>query len=383
MAKIPEVKIDQTLQDVDKALEDKKKLEAPRNYLGMSQIGHECWRHLFYSFRNAATREISATGIRNIEDGFAQEDIMAERLRLLPYIELHTHDPAAGDKQIGYRLLLDHFSGHLDGMIKGIKEASLTWHVWENKAVNEKKFNKLITLKSKDEKKALQEWDEIYFAQAQIYMHCSQSARHYLNVQTPGGREYMSCRTDYNKQVAEGIIEKAKGIIFDNWNIPTRLSDKREFYKCKWCEFSGICHDGDFPLVHCKTCRYSEPVKDGERKCLDKNEIINNLSLNIGNCRNHIYNPALVPAICIEQQQDCCIYKITDFKFANVPLSALPDLKDNIDGFFSSKELLEKIKNVNNLSKESVAVRKSVDGEIINNGKKAWDKTFSTTLMDI
>lgn len=380
MAKIPNIKIDETLADVDKALEKQQKLEGPRHYLGMSQIGDECWRKLFYSFRNAAAKEIPASGLKNIQDGFVQEDIMADRLRMLPYITLHTTDPADTNNQIGYQLLLGHFRGHLDGMIKGIKEAPLTWHVWENKAVNETKFNKLERLKSIDEKKALAKWDEIYFAQAQIYMHCSQTTRHYLNVETPGGRQYMSCRTDYNKAIAESIITKAKVIIFDNWNIPAKHSEKREYYKCKWCDYQVICHDGDIPLVHCKTCRYSEPVRDGKRKCLYKDVLIEETTLHMDTCKYHIYNPALIPATLIEQQKDCCLYKTeSGFQFANVPLTGLPELKDDIDGFYSSKELFERVKNTNNLEKKSIEVMKSVDGEMIDpaKGKKAWDVGFS------
>lgn len=389
MAKIPDIKVDQTLLDIDKALEEKKKLDPPRHYLGMSQIGEPCWRKLFYSFRNTSIKSWEAQGIRNIEDGYIQEDLMAIRLQMLPYIELHTNtenlpitiigkqitSTEENNNQIGFSLLLNHFKGHCDGMIKGIKEAPQTWHVWENKAVNESKFNKLEKLKIEvGEKNALQKWDEIYFAQGIIYMHCSETKRHYLTVQTPGGRQYTSCRTDYNKAIAESIITKAKVIIFDNWNIPEKLSNKREFYLCKWCEFSGICHDGDIPLVHCKTCRYSDPIKNGERHCHYKNTVIDNSKLNDDNCLFHIYNPALIPGVTlIEQQEDGCIYKVRNngFNFANVFRSGMPEVKDDLDGIFTSQDFYNKIKNINNLKKEVIDVQQKFDGEI--NTKKAWD----------
>lgn len=369
MAKLPNINIDQTLLDIDKALEEKQKLEDPRNYLGMSQIGDECWRKLFYSFRNVQKRDISASGIRAIEDGYQQENIMAERLRMLSYVELHTVDPQNTSEQIGFSMLLDHFKGHCDGMIKGIKQAPQTWHVWENKAVNEKKYTNLLKLKEENEKTALHKWDIIYHDQAQMYMHCSNIDRHYLNVETPGGRQYTSCRTDYNKSRAGGIKTKAKVIIFDNDNIPERLSSKREFYKCKWCEYSGICHDGDIPLVHCKTCRYSEPVKNGERHCHYKNTVIDNSQLNMDNCLFHIYNPALIPNVkLIEQQEDGCIYE-TDkgFKFANVFRSGMPEVKDDLDGIFTSQDFYTKIKNISNL-KTSIKIETKKQPV-----KKAWE----------
>lgn len=386
MAKLPDIKIDPTLLDIDKALEERKKLDEPRHYLGMSQIGEECWRKLFYSFRNANKKKWEAQGVRNIEDGFVQEDIMAIRLQMLSYIELYTNtenipvnsigmnliSSQKNNNQIGFLLLLDHFRGHCDGMILGIKQAPKTWHVWENKSINESKFNKLEKLKNENEKEALKKWDEIYFAQAIIYMHCSNTKRHYLTAQTPGGRQYTSCRTDYNKSIADGIITKAKTIIFDNWNIPSKLSEKREFYKCKWCEFSGICHDGDIPLVHCKTCRYSEPVKNGERHCHYKEQIIDNKQLDEDNCLFHIYNPALLPNVkLLEQQEDGCVYNTDDgFQFANIFRSGMPEVKNKLDGIFTSQDFYNKIKNINNLKKETITIQEKFDGEIVE--KKAW-----------
>ena len=109
MSKIDIQIFDRTLSEIDKALEKKQSEEPPRKYLGMSQIGHDCWRNLFYSYRYAEKRIISASGIKAIEDGYTQEKIMAERLRLLPNIELHTTDPENPEEQIAFNLLLGHF----------------------------------------------------------------------------------------------------------------------------------------------------------------------------------------------------------------------------------------------------------------------------------
>jgi hypothetical protein len=395
MAKI-NLSIDETLEDVRKALEEESKKQGKRNYLGMSQIGEDCWRKLFYSFRGCKNREIESSGLMAIQDGFVQEDIMAFRLQKLPYLELHTNTinkkidsfgrTLFGDKetdQIGFSLLLDHFKGHADGMIKGIKAAPKTWHVWENKAVNETKFNKLEKLKSElGEKEALREWDIIYYAQAQIYMHCSNTERHYLTVQTPGGRNFISCRTDLDKNYANDLIDKAKSIIFDNWTTPAKIADKREYYKCKWCEFQGICHDGDFPEVNCKTCRYSEPVKDGERKCNYHDEIIKKEDYWKDTCKYHVYNPALIPAKLIEQQSDGCIYETENgINFANIYNVGMPELKGNLDSILPSKFLHDKIKNVNNLTKEALKIQDEFSGEIEKfTEEKAWDKMKGSGL---
>jgi hypothetical protein len=374
---------DPTLEAMNKQLEYEQTLERPRNYLGASEIGDECWRKLFYSFRGAAKRIISVSGIKAIQDGYQQEETTIKRLRAIKGIDLHNDDGEG--HQIGFELLLGHFRGHVDGIVQGLLQSKV-WHIFEHKAMNEKRFNELKKLiQEKGEKEALRNFDSKYYVQAQIYMHAFQLERHYLVASTPGGRDHISCRTEYNRAVAEGIIAKAQSIIFDNWNIPARLSDKREFYLCKFCEHQGICHDGDFPLVHCKTCRYMEPIKDGKRQCLKHEKEITEDVLFKG-CDYHIYNPALISAKLVEHQEDGCIYA-TDkgFRFANIYNTGLPELKGELDAIYPSKHLFEKIKSVNNMTRDIVKIQQTFQGEIVDTAnvsvKKAWAK--NKELRDI
>jgi hypothetical protein len=287
MAKLERTIRNRTLALVDKALEEKDiKERIPRYYLGMSEIGHECVRYLWYSFRGVAERNIPASGLRAIQDGYKQEDIMAERLRLVPGIELVTMDTQTGE-QIEYALCKGHFGGHFDGVIRGIIEAPQTWHVWENKAVNEAKFNKLDKLiAEKGEKNALNLWDYVYYCQAIIYMYCAGLTRHYLTVETPGGRQYTSCRTEEDKKLAKLLIDKAERIIFDN-SIPARVSESREYYKCGWCQFKEICFDGAPALRSCRSCVNRAPIDDGENYCHFTKKKIENLN----GCSKHAYIP--------------------------------------------------------------------------------------------
>lgn len=387
MSKIDYVADNQTLSEIDKALELQQQLERPRNYLGMSIIGHECWRKLFYDFRGVCKRKISASSIRAINDGFKQEDIMAERLRMLPYIELHTCDTNNPTQQIAVEGLLSHFRGHLDGVIKGLKEAPTTYHVWENKAVNQKKFDLLNKLKiEKGEKEALYHWDQIYYAQAQCYCHFTGLERHFLTVETPGGREYTSVRTNYNRKYAEMIIDKARQIIFENFSIPEKISEKREFYLCNFCDYKSICHDGEVPDINCKTCRYRDPIDEGKSKCLATDTIIEETLLNVG-CVSHIYNPALMPECkLVEHQSDGCIYHIPEknFYFANTNITGFPDVKGQLDAIFTSKQLKEEIKNINNLGIATAKIQKAFIGEISPKAKP-WDSLSNdhSKLRDI
>ena len=373
--------VDPTLKAMNQAMELEKSLEPPRHYLGASEIGKECNRYLFYSFRNACKRVDEAPLIKTIDDGHAQEALTIKRLRALPYIELintdGTFDKDGNPNQIGFQALLGHFRGHVDGVIHGLLQAPKTWHIFEHKC-KEKKFltqlSKLIT--DKGEKNALKEFDYTYYCQAIIYMHELELERHYCVVSAPGGRDHISVRTDYNRKEAEFILEKAKNIIFENWTIPAKISDKREFYLCNWCHMKGICHDGDFPDVHCKSCRYRECIDGGKSLCLATDTIIEDTLLNVG-CAKHIFNPALLSGVVlIEHQNDGCLYQVEgkDYVFANTNLTGFPDVKGKIDGIFTSKQLREDVKNVNDITNKMLNAFK---GSVIEPEKaeKAWSKS--------
>ena len=107
-------------RDEDAAMEVFEARKPPRQYLGASGIGHACERKSWLDFRHASPRKIDAKGLRRIQDGFAGEQIMIERLRMVKGVKLHTHE---GDDQIGIEAHGGHFRGHLDGLILGLIQA--------------------------------------------------------------------------------------------------------------------------------------------------------------------------------------------------------------------------------------------------------------------
>jgi hypothetical protein len=255
MAAIPEHK-DPTLAALDAVIESAND-SRPRPYLGASQIGQPCSRALWFSFRWTTQRHIPAAGLRRIQDGFRGEAVLIDWLRKVPDIELWTVDPENEENQISIVDCGGHFRGHLDGVIQGLKQAPKTPHVWESKICNESKFNKLRKLiTEKGEKNALKEWDETYYAQAQVYMRGTELTRHYLTVATPGCRDIVSCRTAYNKTDADALIKKAETIIAAE-RPPLKLSDNPSWWQCKLCDHTALCHGQAMPAVNCRTCAHS------------------------------------------------------------------------------------------------------------------------------
>lgn len=257
--------VNQTMAAIDAAMEAAQDNDA-RPYLGMSAIGNPCARSLWYSFRWATRRMLPASALKAINDGHMGEDVMADRLRMVPGIILHTVNPDTG-RQFGVEGSGGHFKGHLDGAILGVLEAPKTWHVWEHKQVNEQKFKKLNDLVLKlGEKEALKEWDLVYYVQAICYMGFTSMERHFLTVATPGGRAFTSVRTDFDRAKFDAICERAQRII-EAPTPPEGISTDPSWFECKFCDHRALCFGQAAPLPTCRSCSHSTPEPGGKWTC--------------------------------------------------------------------------------------------------------------------
>lgn len=234
-------KPDPTLEALNIALEKEQSPRTSKN-IGFGAIGHPCRLKIYNDINSDIPEVFSADTLRIFRNGHKDEDTMANDLRKIDGIELHTNDPERGGKQYKLDNLGGRLTGRLDGAIKGLKQAPLTWHIWEHKSVNQKKFDKLEKLKIKlGEKLALKEWDEVYYGQAQLNMFHAKLDRHYLTVSTPGVRDVTSCRTELDAEYAKALVRKADDII-NALMPPERISSDPESFICKFCRWKGKCH---------------------------------------------------------------------------------------------------------------------------------------------
>lgn len=232
--------IDPTLEAMRTSAEKNQRKES-RNYVGASGIGKECARQIWYNYKGFSSKPIPSSGLFNIEDGYRTEELTANRLKMVDGIELVTH--RKNGEQFGFSDLNNKFKGHCDGFIRGLIQAPKTEHVWECKSSGHKAFSAFKKAKEKfGDKNALKEWNYTYYVQAQLYMHYFGMSRHYTTVALSGGRDYLSCRTEYKESIALKYIERAKGII-NAVEPPKRIREEPDYYICKMCNFKEICHN--------------------------------------------------------------------------------------------------------------------------------------------
>lgn len=293
MAVIP-IQVDPTLAALDQLHESAANAEAPRAHLDASQIGQPCSRAIWYAFRWAVRRPLSVTAYRAIQDSHRGKQVMADWLRSIEGVQLWTKDDESG-QPIGFQSLGGHFAGSLDGVIQGLPQAPKTPHVWGHKQVSEKKFNKLVRLVVEHgEKAALAEWNEVYYAQAQVCMRMMGLTRHFLTVCTPGNRAIASCRTEHDKERSAALMTKATKIIVSE-RPPLKLSDRPDHFVCQQCDFRALCQGVSEPSVHCRTCAHSTArTQDSAPWQCELRNIALSEGIQCEGCESHAFHPDLL-----------------------------------------------------------------------------------------
>jgi hypothetical protein len=302
--------LDPTLEAADRALEAAQQRRG-RPYLGMSAIGAECARQLWYGFRWVRPQSFDAATLKRFADGHATEAVAIARLRAVESLEVH--DVGEDGRQFGFVDIGEHFRGHMDGVILGLLQAPTTWHVLEIKATAEKKLAELEKARTElGEKHALRAWNPIYYAQAVLYMDYAGLDRHYLVACSPGGRKWASIRTDADPVEAARLRAKAERIIYAA-RPPERIGGPDSF-ACRWCDFATLCHSPteEGAVRNCRTCLHVTPQAEGGWSCARWAALDLDEAQQTEGCPRHLFIPDLVPFEQIDAVEDRVTYRRPD-----------------------------------------------------------------------
>lgn len=257
--------------------------EAPRSYLGWSEIGGPCDRALWYSFRWAGRAPVEGRLARLFQTGHLEEDRVLAELRA---IGCEVHDRDENGQQFGVSSVGGHLRGHADAVVLGLPEASKTWHLVDVKSIKSKKLDELI-------KRGLREMYPKYYGQGQGYMgHLGLERAAFIFSCKDDDRIHVE-RFEFDRAEFDRLEARGRRII-ESATPPQRLSDDPAWFECKFCDFRAICHGQDVPAVNCRTCAHSTPVMAGESGAWACEAGQPGIKTPMRECPVHLYIPGLL-----------------------------------------------------------------------------------------
>ena len=298
--------------------------EGHRGYLGASEIGEECSRQLWYGFRSVVPVTFPGRILKLFNRGQLEEDIFINELESIGF-SVKQFD--ADGKQVRFSDYDEHFAGSCDG----IAEKDNDKYILEFKTHSHKSFLKLAGCNETEYKKS----DKLsfeggsvrqnfyrHYVQMQMYM--GMSGIHnalYLGVNKNDDALYHEF-VPFNEKIYKQHLLKAENIIQANFP-PDKLSKDPSFYKCKFCNFSKVCHKDALSDKKCKTCVHASPTKDKQWSCSKYDAIIPGDTIDIG-CKHHKFIPGLIDATLLDEREDHNLYEKNGVKFANVSKDVEP-----------------------------------------------------------
>lgn len=224
---------------------------APRLYLGASELGESCTRRLWYGWRWMPRAPFEGRMLRLFDSGHREEARLVDELRAIGVrVEGQQHEVVFAD---------GHGKGHLDGALLGLEEGPRTWAVFECKTANAKAYKEVTT-------KGVREAKPTHYSQMLVYMGLTGMTRAAYFVVNKDTDEISHERVEFDKDAFDALMAKAKAIV-SAAEPPARISEDASWYECKFCPFHAHCHGEAPPSATCRSCAHSTPIAGGAWRC--------------------------------------------------------------------------------------------------------------------
>jgi len=227
-----------------------------RHHLGISVIGKECSRMIWYSFRWVKLIQHDPRMRRLFARGHREEPLF-EQFLLWAGFSLRTIDPRT-DKQYKLSLLNGHYGGSGDGiaLVRWLDDLPV---LAEFKTHNNKSFE---ALKADKVKKAKPEhWVQMcgYGRDFDIKyaVYCA------VNKDTD---EWYFEFLELDWKVADEAEKRAADIIYTQ-TPPQRINENPSYFKCKYCDYHDECHHGKPIEKNCRSCINAIPGANASWDC--------------------------------------------------------------------------------------------------------------------
>jgi hypothetical protein len=239
--------------------------DGPRTHLGASIIGHECDRHLWFTFRWIKHQIHDGRKYRLFNRGHKEEARFIEWLRGIGF-EVHEIDEGTG-QQFRVTSKCGHYGGSLDGITvfprNYIIHEPMLLEFKTNKTGSE--FKNLVKNGVKAEKPKHYKQMCVYGKKYNLWYAL------YMCVNKNDDDIYVEI-VQLDWILADKLEVRAETIIYSH-TPPEGISLKASYFKCKMCDHQGVCHKNEPVDINCRSCFFARPVEDKQWKC-DKYGII-------------------------------------------------------------------------------------------------------------
>lgn len=252
-----------------------------RSHLGASMIGRECIREIWLNWHWATRKKFDARILRLFNRGHLEE---ARFIAIMYAIGCTVWQLDDQEKQFRIHGYKGHLQGSLDGVIRGIPDLPNENVLGEFKTHNEKSFQKLVA-------KGVKETKPEHFSQMNEYMT-------YYRLQWA-----LYCAVNKNDDdlyfelvkhspAETGRIGERVELIVNSYDPPRRINESPGWFKCKFCDQHGVCHQKAPPDRNCRTCKYATPADNAEWHCLHPNHrAVLSKELQLASCNDYTVHP--------------------------------------------------------------------------------------------
>lgn len=255
-----------TMQVID----DTEHPEMPRPYLGMSGIGHPCWRKLWYTFHFVSERFAKTSRTNRIFSvGHMFEEIAIKDLESVGVSVFMVDKDGnrqkltgkVGELQEEFIGFAGHAKGHPDGRVIGLLENAIKEFLLELKTMNDKYFTDFM-------KRGIAKSHPVYFNQAQRYMKEMKLDCCFFLAVNKNNSKYHWEFVDYDSSIANELARKERIIITSGEPLDQHFASNH--HECGWCDHWMVCHGKVAPEQNCRTCDHSDIDDNGVWACTNR-----------------------------------------------------------------------------------------------------------------
>ena len=227
----------------------------PRTHLGISEIGEDCKRKLWYKFRWVAFETHSGRMLRLFKRGHREEE---KFINYLEGVGCKVQRFDSDGKQFRVSGFMGHYGGNCDGV------AYTPWYpeepfLLECKTHNTKSFVHYV-------EKGLQISKPKHFDQMSGYGEKMQIQYGLYFPENKNDDDIKVTIVKLDWERGKALEKKAEEIITAS-EAPARISDNPAFYSCKQCFALDICHNGAIPVKNCRSCKNAKAVEGAQWEC--------------------------------------------------------------------------------------------------------------------